>query len=80
MSLLKFNFIISEKKTAKGQSMSPNLIAKWQLMKCSGKPVAIGYLASCWTSDFLGGQAKIKCDLSYMTSIQKKLMSSPGMP
>ena len=58
MSWLKFSFIIPEKKTAKGWSMSQkeyevkkqNFIAKWQPMKCSGKPVAMGYLASCRTS------------------------------
>jgi len=48
MSLLKFSFIIPEKKTTKGRSMSQkeyeakkkqNFIAKWQPMKCSGKLV-----------------------------------------
>jgi len=81
MSLSKFSFIIPEKETAKGWSLSQkeyeakkklNFIAKWQPMKCSGKPVAMGYLASCWTSDFFSGQAKMKCDLSDMTSGQKR--------
>jgi len=47
-----------------------------QPMKCSGKPIARGVhtkakLVSCWTSDFFPGQAKMKCDLFYMTSGQK---------
>jgi len=68
------------KKTAKGWSMSQkeykakkkqNFIAKWQLMKCSGKYVAMGYLARCQTNEFFFGQAKMKCNLSDMTSSQK---------
>jgi len=45
-------------------------------MKCSGKPVARGVptkanLASNRTSDFFSRQVKMKCDLSYMTSVKK---------
>ena len=69
MSLSKFSFIISEKKTAKGRSMLQkeyeakkklNFITKWQPMKCSGKPVAMDYLASCWTSYFFP-QTSVTC-------------------
>ena len=65
--VVEIRFIIPEKKTAKGRSMSQkeyeakmkqNFIAKWQLMNCSGKPVAIGYLASCRTSNFFSDKQK----------------------